>query len=139
MSVQDDDVSGFALAAVLGIVALVVAGVITLACFKSLHRPPASTASVQRIYFEADGDTLAMASSETLSRLAQAAREDGQMVLLINGVQDPLSDATAAQRRALRVRHALEANGVPPSQLMLSKPVAARGEREARRVDVHVE
>ena len=139
MSVLDDDVSGLALSAVLGVVGLVVAGVVALACFKSLHVSPASTASVQHIYFEAEGDTLALAASDTLSRLAEAARDNDQLVLLINGVQDARGDPIAAQRRALRVRHALEANGVPPSQLVLSKPLTERSGREARRVDVRLE
>jgi outer membrane protein OmpA-like peptidoglycan-associated protein len=141
MSVQDDDVQGYALGAVFGIVALVVAGVVALACFKTLQSPPESSAA-QRIYFEADGDTLSVAANEALAAVAEAARGNGQVLLLINGVHEPRGDTAAAQRRALRVRHALEANGVPATQLVLSKPLAVRaagGSKESRRVDVRTE
>lgn len=133
MSVHDDDVQGYALGAVFGIVALVVAGVIALACFKALS---ADSASAAHIDFEADA--LTADANEVLMHLADAARQDDRVMLLITGVYAQADEGAAAQRRALRVRHALEANGVPPSQLVLGKPLHMRaaGGKAARRVDV---
>ena len=80
-------------------------------------------------------------AGEEAARYPQA-RDDAQRMVLITGVHAATGDATAAQRRALRVRHALEADGVPPAQLVLSKPLAARagsGAKEARRVDLQLQ
>jgi hypothetical protein len=141
MSVHDDDVQGYALGAVFGIVALVVAGVIALACFKALQSSalPADSASAAHIDFEADA--LSADANEVLVRVADAARQDDQVMVLITGVYAQADEGAAAQRRALRVRHALEANGVPPSQLVLGKPLLRRavGGKAARRVDVQLQ
>ena len=142
MSVHDDGVQGYALGAVFGVVALVVAGVIALACFKVSPATPSSAAGALHVYFETDADTLSAEANEVLARMADAARDDAQRMVLIVGVHAATGDATAAQRRALRVRHALEADGVPPAQLVLSKPLAARagsGAKEARRVDLQLQ
>ncbi len=141
MSVQSDDVQGYALGAVFGIVGLVVAGVIALASVKAMQGPVASGAvPAQRIYFEAEGDTLSVEAGELLARIAEAVRDNGQLTVLITGVRDARGDTAAAQRRALRVRHTLEANGVPPAQLVLGQPLPAprafAAEKETRRVDV---
>jgi len=150
VSVQDDDVQGYALGVVFGIIGLVVAGVIALASVTALHKPAAATAVaaasatlVQRVYFDLGQDTLPGEAAEALARVADAARENRQATVLISGFHDASGDRAAnadlARRRALRVRHALEANGVAPSQLVLSKPALATGQgdaREARRVEV---
>jgi hypothetical protein len=141
MSVQGDDVQGYALGAVFGIVGLVVAGVIALAGAKAMQGPAASGAvPAQRIYFEAEGETLSAESGVLLARIAEAVRDNGQLTVLITGVRDARGDTAAAQRRALRVRHALEANGVPPAQLVLGQPHPAprafAAAKEASRVDI---
>jgi outer membrane protein OmpA-like peptidoglycan-associated protein len=152
MSAQDDEVQGYALAAVLGIVALVVAGVIGLAVAKSLRQPAVQTAVVQeatdtteRVYFELGQDSLPAGADETLARVAEALRQNSQAVVLISGFHDasgdPAGNAELAKRRAQRVQHALEANGVAAAQLRLSKPVLTTGggdPREARRVELAV-
>ena len=136
MSAQDDSVQGYALGAVAGIVGLVLAGVIALACAKGLQSDPGDP-SAQRVYFDATGEVLTAEADELLARIAEAARADEQRMVLIAGVRDAKGDTTAAQRRALRVRHALEANGVPPVRLALSQPLPApRSAKETRRVDV---
>ena len=136
MSAQDDSVQGYALGAVAGIVGLVLAGVIALACAKGL-RGDSGDPSAQRLYFDATGEQLTAEADELLARVADMARADGQVMVLIAGVRDAKGDTAAAQRRALQVRHALEANGVPPARLALSQPLpAARNAKESRRVDV---
>jgi len=139
MSVHDDDVQGYALGAVFGIVALVVAGVIALACFKTLQSSAseADSASAEHIYFDTDADALPADASEVLMRVAETARQDDRVMVLITGIYAQADEGAMAQRRALRVRHALEANGVPSSQLVLGKPLYTRaGAKAARRVDV---
>ena len=136
MSAQDDSVQGYALGAVAGIVGLVLAGVIALACAKGLRGDSADT-SAQRVYFDVTGEVLTTEADELLARIAEAARTNEQLMVVIAGVRDAKGDTAAAQRRALRVRHALEANGVPPQRLALSQPLpAGRSAKETRRVDV---
>lgn len=140
MSVHDDDVQGYALGAVFGIVALVVAGVVALACFKTLlsSTPSDGSASAEHIYFDAEADALPADANEVLLRVADAARQDDRVMVLITGIYAQADEGAVAHRRALRVRHALEADGVPPSQLVLGKPLHTRaaGAKAARRVDV---
>jgi outer membrane protein OmpA-like peptidoglycan-associated protein len=139
MSAEDDSVQGYALGAVGGVVGLVLAGVIALACAKGLQSTATPSAATQRVFFGATEDALSAEADEVLGRLADAARRDERVVVLITGVRDAGGDTAAAQRRALRVRHALEANGVPPAQLVLGQPLAVPrrgGDKQARRVDI---
>jgi hypothetical protein len=144
MSVHDDDVQGYALGAVFGIVALVVAGVLAMVCFKTLQSSASSSvfasgsATGEHIYFDADADALPADANEVLMRVAEAARQDDRVLVLITGVYGRADEAALMQRRTLRVRHALESNGVSPSQLVLGKPLYARAgdAKAAGRVDV---
>ncbi|MBC7996168.1 MAG: OmpA family protein [Rhizobacter sp.] len=136
MSAQDDSVQGYALGAVAGIVGLVLAGVIALAIATG-QRGGSGDPSAQRVYFDASGEALTTEGDELLARIAESARANEQLMVVIAGVRDAKGDTAAAQRRALRVRHSLEANGVPPERLALSQPLpAARSAKESRRVDV---
>jgi outer membrane protein OmpA-like peptidoglycan-associated protein len=150
MSAQDDEVQGFAVAVVLAVVAFVVAGVIGVAVYQQAHKPaPAAAAAeqamdaVQHVYFELGQDSLPAEADALLVRVAEAARQNDQMRVLISGFHDASGDAAAnaelAKRRAQRVQHALVANGVPAARLELSKPALTTGgsdPREARRVDI---
>lgn len=141
MSAQDDDVQGYALGTVFGVVGLVLAGVIALACYKGLQSSQlaATSPGAQSVYFEADGDSLSADAAELLARIAESARADAQLLILVTGVRDAAGDPAEAHRRALRVRHALEANGVAPSQLVLGQPVRTRSAglgKRASRVEV---
>ena len=54
---------------------------------------------------------------------------------------DAATNAELAKKRALAVRHALEANGVAPERLVMDKPMLTGGgadAREARRVDLRL-
>ena len=156
MSDANDDAQTYALGAVAAVVALVVAGVLTLAIGRS--GPPkamaASTATaatdgaeaaVPRVYFEVDSDALPGDAMELLNRVAETARNNPGAPVLISGFHDasgnPEHNAELARRRAQTVRHALEANGVPAAQLQLDRPQQTLGggdPREARRVEIHV-
>jgi len=160
MSDQDDDVQKYALGAVAFVVVLVLAGVIGLAASRVLQAPrtagPAATATagtrataaatgVERIYFEVGQDSLPADAIDVLNRVAEAARSSGGTVL-ISGFHDASGDAAAnadlAKRRAQRVQHALEANGVSADHLQLSKPALTTGDGDpqaARRVELRLQ
>jgi outer membrane protein OmpA-like peptidoglycan-associated protein len=157
MSDQDDDVQKYALGAVAFVVALVVAGVIGLAASRVLHAPkaagpsatsattPAESSAAERIYFEVGQDSLPADAIDVLNRVAEAARSSGGTVL-ISGFHDASGDAAAnadlAKRRAQRVQHALEANGVTADHLQLSKPAMTTGDgdpKAARRVELRLQ
>lgn len=154
MSDANDDAQTYALGAIAAVVALVIAGVLTLAIGRS--GPPKATAraaaaataeaTAPRVYFEVDSDALPADAMEVLDRVAEAARNNPGAPVLISGFHDasgnPEHNAELAKRRAQAVRHALEANGVPAAQLQLDKPQQTLGggdPREARRVEIRVQ
>lgn len=157
MSDANDDAQKYALMAVAGVVALVIAGVLALAISRGGPRAPAAAPTAQttaapaaadlpRIYFEVDSDALPAEATEVLNRVADAARANPGAAVLISGYHDasgnPEHNADLAKRRAQAVRHALEANGVPPAQLVLDKPQQTTGgadAREARRVELRLQ
>ncbi|HWH81561.1 MAG TPA: OmpA family protein [Burkholderiaceae bacterium] len=154
MSEQNDDSTTFALLVLAAVLALVLSGVLGLALSRALHpagRAPTALAGVPageqaaRVYFAVGSDALLAPASETLARFADAARQRADTRVLISGFHDASGDAAVnaelAKRRALAVRHALEANGVAPDRLMLERPVAASAgadAREARRVEIRL-
>lgn len=157
MSDSNDDVQNYALMAVAGVVALVIAGVIALAVSTAgPAQAPAAQAAASaaaaaddaagdRVYFEVDSDSLPPEAAALLAHVAEAARANPNAAVLISGFHDasgnPEHNAELAKRRAMAVRHALEANGVQPTQLVLDKPRETTGgsdPREARRVEVHL-
>ena len=163
MNEQNDDAQSYALMVLAGLLALVIGGVLALAIFSTQRaRPPAkaavptsATAAAMasadaaepeaRVYFEAGSDALSNEAQAALTLAADAARADGSKSLLISGFHDASGGATQnaelAKKRAMTVRHALEANGVTPDRLVLDKPALPSGgadAREARRVDVRL-
>jgi outer membrane protein OmpA-like peptidoglycan-associated protein len=155
MSDQNDENQTYALFLVGAIVLAVVAGVIALAgsrigSDRSAPVTPAAaaapTASIaDRLYFEVGSAALPVDATTVLMRLADEARTTGRSVV-ISGFHDasgdPVRNAELAKERAFAVRHALEANGVAPDRLLLSKPALTTGDgdaREARRVELRLE
>ena len=154
MSDANDDAQTYALGAIAAVVALVIAGVLTLAIGRAgaPKAPPAAVAAAPaealapRVYFEVDSDALPADAMEVLNRVAEAARNNPGAPVLISGFHDATGNAEhnadLAKRRAQAVRHALEANGVPAAQLQLDKPQQTLGggdPREARRVEIRVQ
>lgn len=125
MSAQHDEQQAFALGLVLAIVALVVASVVALAVLKShaAHHAPVAASTEQRIMFAAGQDRLTVSASEVLSGLADAARTNRTSMLVVSGVFGAGVSIELAHRRALQVRHALQANGVAPGQISLTPPM----------------
>jgi outer membrane protein OmpA-like peptidoglycan-associated protein len=160
MSDQNDDNQNYALMVLAGLIGLVVAGVIGLAAYKGLGgankgntATAAKGAAAQlvagqpegRVYFESGSDALPADSTEVLVKVADAARAQAGKVVLISGFHDasgdPVTNAELAKKRALAVRHALEANGVSPDRLVMDKPAVSIGgadAREARRVELRL-
>ena len=157
MSEQDDEGQNFALIVLALVLGLVIAGVLTLAVSTTRgHSAPraAQTSAAPgleaagpdgRIYFELGSATLPPDASAILVRVADAARAQAGKFVQISGYHDASGDAAKnaelAKERALAVRHALEANGVAPDQLVMDKPIVTTGganAREARRVDLRL-
>ena len=155
---QNDDAQNYALMAVAGVVALVIAGVIALATATTMNAgdgkaaaKDGSAAAAQmaeadgRIFFEVGSDALPPEAAEVLTRISETARADATKVVQISGYHDasgdPAKNAELAKNRALAVRHALESNGVPPDHLVMDKPIVTSGgadAREARRVELRL-
>lgn len=155
MNDQNDDLQSYALMVLAGVVALVIAGVIALAVSTTMGPSAAPAAVVAskadagqadgRIYFDLGSAALPGDAAAVLDRVATAARAGTSSSVLISGYHDASGDAAQnaelAKERAQAVRHALEANGVAPDRLVMSKPVVAEGgtdPREARRVELRL-
>ena len=158
MGDQDDDARNIALGVVAGVVLLVIAGVIAIAA--TLGTPHKATANLataatvaedpfkapQALYFEVGSDQLPKDAETVLARIAEAARSRDGINVLISGFHDASGDAAQnaelAKRRALAVRHALEADGVSPRYLVMSRPELTSGgadSRAARRVEMRLQ
>jgi outer membrane protein OmpA-like peptidoglycan-associated protein len=105
---------------------------------------PANAA--ENLYFAVGSADLPADASEKLARVADAARANVGTSVLISGYHDAsgsaAQNAELAKLRALAVRHALEANGVAPDRLQMSKPVETTGgtdPKEARRVEMRLQ
>jgi outer membrane protein OmpA-like peptidoglycan-associated protein len=77
--------------------------------------------------------------------VAEAARAQNGVSVLISGFHDATGNAQMnadlAKRRAFAVRHALEAYGVSPERLVMSRPELTTGgadDKEARRVELRL-
>ncbi|MFT3666377.1 OmpA family protein [Piscinibacter sp.] len=169
MSDANDDTQNYALGTIAAVVALVIAGVLALSIWRTGAPKAGASAPVQtavpagaaaadaggaavvateaaaRVYFEVDSDALPADTAEALVKVAEDARVKGATVL-ISGFHDASGNAEhnadLAKRRAQAVKHALEANGVPPAQLVLDKPQQMLGgsdAREARRVELRLQ
>ncbi|MDQ3272007.1 MAG: OmpA family protein, partial [Pseudomonadota bacterium] len=96
---------------------------------------------VVRFYFASGDAELAAGAAEALVDVVRGAR--GGKKVLISGFHDDKGNAARnaelARQRALAVRDALIASGVPDSQIHLDKPARTAGtgsDAEARRVEI---
>lgn len=106
----------------------------------------ASVNAAENLYFAVGSADLPADASEKLARVAESARASAGTSVLISGYHDATGSTTKnaelAKLRALAVRHALEANGVAPERLQMSKPVESTGgtdPKEARRVEMRLQ
>ena len=164
MSSNDDDTTRYGLGVVAAVIGLVVLGVLALAISRNGRDPataapavamPASAtapapmevgfAPPEKLYFAVGSDVLPADSNDVLARVAEAARAQYGVSVLISGFHDASGDAQMnadlAKRRAVAVRHALEAYGVSPERLVMSRPELTAGgadDKEARRVELRL-
>jgi hypothetical protein len=153
MAEGHDVVQGVALATVAGVVTLVTAGVLALAASRgldgSLAEQPLPAAASQpygpgeQIVFEDCSAALPADAMEPIARIAEAARaHDGEAVLSSSrcrAEEAAPAERALAQRRALALCHALEADGVPAARLFIVEPlpaVAGAEPRKARRAEL---
>ena len=162
MSSQSDDNQGAGLIVVFAVVAAVVVGVLTLGAFKASSKAPVAQTvvaapmdvatdgasvmvenGVVKFYFASGKADLAVGAQEALAD-AVAAVAAGQ-TLVVSGFHDATGDAVQnaelAKQRALAVRDALQAMGVPPEKIDLKKPEETQAtgtNAEARRVEVSI-
>lgn len=99
---------------------------------------------VVKFYFASGKADLAAGASEALIDVVKGAQAGHK--LLISGFHDATGDAVQnaelAKQRALAVRDALKAAGVPETQIELKKPEQVTGsgsDAEARRVEISLE
>jgi outer membrane protein OmpA-like peptidoglycan-associated protein len=96
---------------------------------------------VVKFYFASGNSDLALGASDALADVVKGAKEGRKLV--ISGFHDATGDAVKnaelAKQRAMAVRGALRAAGVPEQQIELRKPEQMTGsgsDAEARRVEV---
>jgi hypothetical protein len=147
MSEQDGGTEKTGLVIVALVVLLVVFGVLGLGISKSRPRtaapPPLSQfeapSPVEQLRFTPGQDKLPLDSQDALGRIADKARGSAGAVVVISGTfaagGDEAASRDLAQRRVQQVRHALEANGVPPQQLVTAAPSALPPGRDAAAAD----
>jgi outer membrane protein OmpA-like peptidoglycan-associated protein len=99
---------------------------------------------VVKLYFASGKTALAAGAAAALSDVVTGAR--GGKKVVISGFHDSRGNAAAnadmARRRAMAVRDALLAAGVPASQITLEKPAQSAGtgsDEEARRVEISLQ
>lgn len=98
---------------------------------------------VVRFYFASGQAELAAGAADAMTDLVRAAK--GGRTLVISGFHDATGDAVKnaalARQRAVAVRDALKAAGVPERQIELKKPeqLAGGNDAEARRVEISLQ
>ncbi len=98
---------------------------------------------VVRFYFASGSADLAAGAVDAMADLVKAAK--GGRTLVISGFHDATGDAVKnaalAKQRAVAVRDALKAAGVPERQIELKKPEQTAGgsDAEARRVEISLQ
>jgi len=98
---------------------------------------------VVRFYFPSGSADLAAGAVDAMTDLVKAAK--GGRTLVISGFHDATGDAAKnaalARQRAVAVRDALKAAGVPERQIELKKPeqLAGGNDAEARRVEISLQ
>ena len=155
MGDTDDGIHKLALAAVAGVVALVLAGSIALAVssLKKHRSEPSKPTSartaygpVETIYFAQDNATLNVHAVEVLKRVSKTlATHSRATVAIASFVPLPVEaerNPRLGYQRALAVRRALEASGIVPDRISIVaqvKSTPASDLRKGRRIELRIE
>ena len=158
---QDDDNQNLVLGILFGIIALVIGLVIGLGVYVTgQNRAPAPVAAVVaeepeiaevgealvKFYFESGKAELPAGAEGELAKVVAKLAEDPSRLVLLSGYHDETGgaavNAEVAKNRALSVRQALIAAGVPAERVLMRRPAVTLGgtdAAEARRVEVRVQ
>jgi outer membrane protein OmpA-like peptidoglycan-associated protein len=110
-----------------------------------VEAPATSAMPMASFYFDVDVFEVPVAREGSMAAVVDYLKANPTAVASISGYHDPSGDAAhneeLAKNRAMAVRDAMVAAGVPESQIELVKPVVTTGSGdpdEARRVDVTI-
>ena len=101
--------------------------------------PQGEFAPPEKLSVAVGSDTLPADSDAVLARVADTVRAQNGVSVLISGFHDAAGDPEA--NADLAKRRALEANGVAPDRLVMSRPELTAGgpdDQEARRVELRL-
>ena len=107
--------------------------------------PVPASLPLANFYFEVDQSELPVAREGSLESVIEYLRTNPSAVATVSGFHDPTGDAAyneeLAKNRAITVRDAMMAAGVPEAQIEMVKPIVTTGGgdlAEARRVEVAI-
>jgi len=107
--------------------------------------PAPAALPLANFYFEVDQSELPVAREGSLESVIEYLKANPTAVATVSGFHDPTGDAAyneeLAKNRAITVRDAMMAAGVPESQIEMVKPIVTTGGgdlAEARRVEVAI-
>ena len=158
---EDDDNQNLVLGILFGIIALVIGLVIGLASYVSGQAKvaaPAAVAAVEapeiaevgepliKLYFDSGKAELPANAAEEVAKVVAKLAEEPAKIVLISGYHDETGgaavNAEVAKARAVAVKDALVAAGIPTDKVAMRKPAITLGgadAAEARRVEVRVQ
>ena len=152
---QDDDNQNLVLGILFGVIALVIGLVIGLTTYVSgqTAAPKAEAAEIAevgeplvKLYFDSGKADLPANAAEEVAKVIAKLQEDSSKIVLISGYHDETGgaaiNAEVAKARAVAVKDALIAAGVPADKVAMRKPAVTLGgtdAAEARRVEVRVQ
>ncbi len=158
---QDDDNQNLVLGILFGIIALVIGLVIGLTVYvtgQTAQAKPAAAASAEapeiaevgealvKLYFDSGKSELPAGAADEVAKVLAKLQEDSSRIVLISGYHDETGgaavNAEVAKARALALKDALVAAGIPADKIALRKPAVTLGGTdgaEARRVEVRVQ
>ena len=159
---QEDSDVGVALGVVFSIIALVITLVIGLGAYqlRSSGAPAVVAVAAEeifvdvvevgeplvKVYFDLGQTELAPTAADQIATVVAAIAAAPQASVLLSGYHDETGgaavNAVVAKNRALSVRDALVASGVPAERVLMRRPAVTLGggdAAEARRVEVRVQ
>ncbi len=159
---EDDDNQNLVLGILFGIIALVIGLVIGLTVYVTGQTNAAKAAPVAavadapeiaevgealaKLYFDSGKADLPANAAEEVAKVIAKLQEDSSKIVLISGYHDETGgaaiNAEVAKARAVALKDALIAAGVPADKVAMRKPAVTLGgtdAAEARRVEVRVQ
>lgn len=159
---QEDGELNVVIGVLFGVIALVIAFVIGLGVYslraKALAAAPVVVVEegfveiaevgepLVKLYFEVGSAELPATSGEEFARVVAALQARAEAVVLLSGFHDETGgadvNAAVARDRAVAVRAALVAAGVPAERVQMRRPAVTLGSgdaAEARRVEIRVQ